>query len=244
MSDKEIKKISVVSLGLLVVMVILLGAAAYTVKAVLSDDSPRKKSSVTMVTLLKPPPPPQIKEKLPEPEQVREIQKKEEVFTSEPQDVGNQDSKPAGEEDNTPAGDNLGVDAEGTAGGDAFGLVGKKGGRSLLAGGGGSGGGGGLGRLSLLSKYTGYTQIVETEIRKRVMKRLDEEGGIPRGKLQVVARVSVDSSGAVIDYRIIGSSGNHRMDEAIKQALGDIKISEPPPDGMPRTMDIKFTYQG
>ena len=244
MSDKEIKKISVVSLGLLVVMVILLGAAAYTVKAVLSDDSPRKKSSVTMVTLLKPPPPPQIKEKLPEPEQVREIQKKEEVFTSEPQDVGNQDSKPAGEEDNTPAGDNLGVDAEGTAGGDAFGLVGKKGGRSLLAGGGGSGGGGGLGRLSLLSKYTGYTQIVETEIRKRVMKRLDEEGGIPRGKLQGVARVSVDSSGAVIDYRIIGSSGNHRMDEAIKQALGDIKISEPPPDGMPRTMDIKFTYQG
>ena len=244
MSDKEIKKISVVSLGLLVVMVILLGAAAYTVKAVLSDDSPRKKSSVTMVTLLKPPPPPQIKEKLPEPEQVREIQKKEEVFTSEPQDVGNQDSKPAGEEDNTPAGDNLGVDAEGTAGGDAFGLVGKKGGRSLLAGGGGSGGGGGLGRLSLLSKYTGYTQIVETEIRKRVMKRLDEEGGIPRGKLQVVARVSVDSNGAVVDYRIIGSSGNHKMDEAIKQSLGDIKISEPPPDGMPRTMDIKFTYQG
>src|SRR3989337_1132410 len=229
MSDKEIKKISVVSLGLLVVMVILLGAAAYTVKAVLSDDSPRKKSSVTMVTLLKPPPPPQ---------------KKEEGFTSEPQDVGNQDSKPAGEEDNTPAGDNLGVDAEGTAGGDAFGLVGKKGGRSLLAGGGGSGGGGGLGRLSLLSKYTGYTQIVETEIRKRVMKRLDEEGGIPRGKLQVVARVSVDSNGAVVDYRIIGSSGNHKMDEAIKQALGDIKISEPPPDGMPRTMDIKFTYQG
>ncbi len=225
-------------------MVVLLGAAVYIVKGVLSGDSPRKKNSVTMVTLLKPPPPPQIKEKLPEPEQVREIQKNEEVFTPEPQDVATQDSNPAGEEDNTPAGDNLGVDAEGTSGGDAFGLVAKKGGRSLLAGGGGSGGGGGLGRLSLLSKYAGYAQIVETEIRKRVMKRLDEEGGITRGKLQAVARVSVDSNGAVVDFRIIGSSGNHKMDEAITQALGDIKISEAPPDGMPRTMDIKFTYQG
>jgi TonB family protein len=234
-------------------MVILLGAAVYFVKAVLSDDSSRKKSSVTMVTLLKPPPPPQIKEKPPEPEQVREIQKKEEGFTSGLQDVANQaglqdvanqDSKPAGEQDNTPAGDNLGLDAEGTAGGDAFGLVGKKGGRSLLAGGGGSGGSGGMGKLSLLAKFAGYAQIVETEIRKRVMKRLDEEGGVPRGKLQAVARVSVDSNGAVVDYRIIGSSGNHKMDEAIKQSLSTIKISEPPPDGMPRTMDIKFTYQG
>ena len=244
MSVKQIKKTSVVSWGLLAVMVILLGAAVYTVKSVLSDGSPQKKSSVTMVTLLKPPPPPQIKEKPPEPEQVRDIQKKEEVFTPELQEAISQDSNPAGEEDSAPAGDNLGVDAEGQAGSDAFGLVGKKGGRSLLAGGGGSGGSGGLGRLSLLSKFAGYSQIVETEIRKRVMKRLDEEGGIPRGKLQAVARVSVDSSGAVVDCRIIGSSGNHKMDEAIKQSLGDIRISEPPPDGMPRTMDIKFTYQG
>ncbi|MBI5237022.1 MAG: TonB C-terminal domain-containing protein [Deltaproteobacteria bacterium] len=243
MSDKQIKKSSVASWGLLALMVVMAGAAVYFVKVVLSDDSPRKKSSVAIVTLLKPPPPPQIKEKPPEPEQVKEVQQKEEVFTPGLQDVVNQDSKPAGEQDNTPAGDNLGLDAEGTAGGDAFGLVGKKGGRSLLAGGGGSGGGG-LGNLSLLTKFAGYAQIVETEIRKRVMKRLDEEGGVPRGKLQAVARVSVDSNGAIVDYRIIGSSGNHKMDDAVKQSLGNLKISAPPPDGMPRTMIIKITSLG
>ncbi len=106
------------------VMIVVLGVAVYLVKMVLSDDSPRKKNSVTMVTLLKPPPPPQIKEKLPEPEPIKEI-KKEEVFTPEQLDVA--DNKPAGDQDNTPAGDSLGVDAEGTAGSDAFGLVGKKG---------------------------------------------------------------------------------------------------------------------
>ena len=100
-----------------------------------------------------------------------------------------------------------------------------------------------MGRLSFLSKFSGYSHIVETEIRKKVMKRLDEDGGIPKGKLQAVVRVSLDSSGSY-KYKIIGSSGNHKMDEAIKQSLAEIKISEPPPDGMPRTMTIKITSQG
>ena len=64
-------------------------------------------------------------------------------------------------------------------GGDSFGLGAKKGGKSIL-----EGDGGGLGKRSLLSKFGGDTQIVETEIRKRVMKQLDEEGGFPKGKLQ------------------------------------------------------------
>jgi TonB family protein len=76
------------------------------------------------------------------------------------------------------------------------------------------------------------------------MKRLNENGGIPKGKLQAVVRVSVDGDGAVVAYRIVGSSGNHRMDDAVEQSLGYLKISEPPPDGMPRTMDIKITSQG
>ena len=100
-----------------------------------------------------------------------------------------------------------------------------------------------MGRLSLLSKFGWYTQIVETEIRKKVMKHLDENGGIPRGKLQAVVQVSVNSAGSIVKYKIIGSSGNHKMDEAVNQSIGDIKISEPPPDGMPRTMSIRVTSQ-
>ena len=231
MSDKQLKTSSPVSWGLIALMVVLLGVGVYIVKTVLSDDSPRQKSSIATVTLLKPPPI-TVKEKPPEPEPVKDIQKKEEII-----DPGPQNETQSREQDDTPAGDKLGLDADGKAGSDNFGLVGKKGGRALLAG------EDGMGKLSLLSKFAWYTQIVETAIRKKVMKHLDENGGIPRGKLQTVVRVSVDSTGTIVQYRIVGSSGNHKMDEAVKQSLGNFKVSDPPPEGMPRTMSIRVTSQ-
>ena len=234
MSVEKKKKDSQVSWVLIALMVIFLGVSAYIVKMVLSDDSPRRKSSIAMVTLLKPPPV-QVKEKPPEPEPVKDI-KKEEIV--DPTQVNDQ-PQDAQSQDDTPAGDRLSIDGDGSAGGDSFGLGAKKGGRSIL-----EGGGGGLGKRSLLSKFGGYTQIVETEIRKRVMKQLDEEGGFPKGKLQTIVRVSLDANGGIIKYKIIGSSGNHKMDDAVKNSLGNIKISEPPPDGMPRTMSIKISSQG
>jgi len=234
MSDKDKKQASTVSWGLIALVVVFLGGASYLIINVLSGDAPRKRDNVATVTLLKPPPV-QVKEKLPEPETVKEIQKEAMVDPT----TGPQNESQNNENDNTPAGENLGVDADGKAGGDSFGLVGKKGGRSILSG----DGGGGMGRLSLLSKFGWYTQIVETEIRKKVMKHLDENGGIPRGKLQAVVQLSVNSLGEVVKYKIIGSSGNHKMDDAVKQSIGDIKISEPPPDGMPRTMSIRVTSQ-
>jgi protein TonB len=231
MSDTANKKSAPKSWGLIALMIVFVVAAVYIVKMVLSEDGPHKKSSVTTVTLLKPPPPVTVKEK--PPEEIKQVDKKIEQTIDTPQD------QPKGpENDNTPAGDKLGLDAEGRAGGDAFGLAGKKGGRSLLAG------GDGMGRLSLLSKFAGYNRKAEAELRKKIMKRLDEEGGIPKGKLQAVVRISLDTNGAVVKFRIIGSSGNNRMDDAIKDSLGNVKISEPPPDGMPKTMDIKIASQG
>ncbi len=235
MSDKDKKQASTVSWGLIALVVVFLSGAAYIIVNVLSGEGPRRRDNVATVTLLKPPPV-QVKEKLPEPEPVKEMQKKEEIVDPA---QGPRDEPQNNENDNTPAGDKLGLDAEGKAGGDSFGLVGKKGGRSLLSG----DGGGGMGRLSLLSKFGWYTQIVETEIRKKVMKHLDENGGIPRGKLQAIVQISVNSTGSIVKYKIIGSSGNHKMDEAVKQSIGDIKISEPPPDGMPRTMNIRVNSQ-
>jgi len=234
MPNSPVKKSNSVPWGLIALMIVVLGAGIYIIKIVLADTRPRKKNSVAMVTLLKIPPV-VIKEKPPEPEPVK-IEKKEEIIDPEPQ---NESPTPKNaDNDNTPAGDKMGLDAEGVAGNDAFGLVGKKGGRSLTAG------GNGFGASSLLNKYAGYTQIVTTAIRKKVMKYLDDEGGIPRGKLQAVVRISVDSDGTVVEYRIIGSSGNNRMDEAVLRTLGSMKINEPPPDGMPRKMDIRIASQG
>jgi TonB family protein len=259
MSDKKI------ILGLMALVVVLLGGGVYIVNMFLSssDASPRTKSGIVIVNLPKAPP---ITEKEKPPEQpVKEIQKKvviteqekDEIVDSGP-NIGpqNTDNTPAGgppgltggpdSNDNTPAGDRLGLDAEGKAGSDGFGLVGRKGGRSILAGRGGSGGvgGGGSGKSSPLNKFGWYTQIVKTEISKKIQKYLDENGGIPRGKLQTIVRISVDSAGAVVQWRIVGSSGNHDMDEAVKQCIGDVRISEPPPEGMPRTLIIRVTSQG
>lgn len=232
MSDKQEKK--PVPWVLIAVLIVLAGGGVYLVKTVLSEDEPRRKNTTATVTLVKLPPP-AIKEKPPEPEPVK-VEKKEELIDPGPQQ---QSQNPQNaDSDNAPAGDKLGVDAEGGAGSDGFGLVGKKGGRSILAG------GGGFGKSSLLNKFSGYAQIVQTEVKKKVMKRLDEQGGIPKGKLQAVIRVSMDGDGVIIDYRIIGSSGNNRMDDAVVHALRSLRISESPPDGMPRTMDIKISCQG
>jgi TonB family protein len=230
MSDDEEKQS--ISWVLIAVFVLLAGGGAYIVKTVMSGGEPRKKDAIATVTLLKPQP--VIKEKPPEPEPVKEVPK-EDIINPE---VNEAQAPQNDNQDNTPAGDRLGVDAEGGAGSDSFGLVGKKGGRSFLAG------GPGIGKGSFLTKFASYTQIVTTELRKKVMKRLDEEGGIPKGKLQAVVRVSVDMDGKVIDYRIIGSSGNNKMDEAIIDSLRSLRISEPPPESMPRTMDIRIISQG
>ncbi len=230
MIDKPLKKSSSIPWGMIVLFVCFLGAAVYVVKIVLAEDGPRQKSAPVMVTLLKPPPPVTIKEKPIEPP--KELLKQQEII-----DPGLQ-NEPESPGDDKPAGDSLGVDAEGKAGSDAFGLVGKKGGRGLLEG------GDGLGKYSLQSRFAGYTQIVQTTIRKGVMKRLDEEGGIPKGRFEVAVQVNLDSAGAVIDYRIIGSSGNHRIDDAVMQVLATIKMKEPPPDGMPQKMIFKINSQG
>ena len=233
MSGQEKKK--PVPWVLIGAFIVLAAGGVYLVKAVLSEDAPRRKDTTATVTLLKPPPPPLIREKPPELEPVKEIKKEEIIDPSVQNDA--QSSKNDSQDD-TPAGSDLGVDAEGSAGSDGFGLVGKKGGRSILAG------GGGFGKGSLLAKFSGYTQIVTMELRKKVMKRLDEEGGIPRGKLQAVVRVSVDGDGKIRDYRIVGSSGNSKMDDAIIQSLRSFRVSEAPPEGMPKTMDIRIVSQG
>jgi len=231
MTTKPEKKISTGQIILGSVVVIVLGTGAYFVKSILGETYIPHKSNIATVTLMKPPPI-TIKEKLPEPEQIKPIEKKEEIIeTVQKQPQG-------ADKDNAPAGDQLGLDAEGVAGADSFGLAGKKGGRSLLSG------GDGMGKISLLSRFTDYTQMVSAQIKKKVMKHLDEEGGIPKGKLQAVVQISVDGEGSIVDYKIVGSSGNHRMDDAVKQSLPHIKLSDPPPDGMPRTMRIKISSQG
>jgi TonB family protein len=210
-----------------VIAVAVLVAGFFLVKTLISDDGGKRKRQIRMVTLLKPPPPPPVKKKPPEPK------KKKEVIEPEKKDVPEQTEEQA---DDTPPGEQLGLDADGSAGSDGFGLVAKKGGRSLI--------GGGLGESSLLRKFAWYTQILQEEIREKVNKVLEKNGGIPKGSLKTYVKIVLDSTGKVTDFEIYGSSGNHEMDEAVHIALRSTLISEPPPDGMPKSMKIKITSKG
>ncbi|MDA8387989.1 MAG: TonB family protein [Nitrospiraceae bacterium] len=230
MSGKKVKKKTPFWLWVFIaLMVVLAGAGVYIIQAVLSGGGPQKKSFVTVTLLKPPPPPPPPKVKPPEPKP--EIPKKEDIVTPQPK----QESKPAGPQ-NKPAGP-LGVVGKGTAGGDAFGLVARTGGRGITVG-----GGGGQGRLSALLKYAGYTRLVQNEIREAVLKQLNEDG--VAGKFQTVVKLGLDARGAVTKCVIVGSSGRGKVDEAVKQTLSSFKLSEAPPDGMPRWLTIRIVSPG
>lgn len=207
----------------------ILGGGFYLVKVLISDGVPRKGRQMHMVTLLKPPPPPPVREKPPEPK----VEEKKEIIKTEPDTQPQQDDQA---KDDAPAGEQLGVDAEGSAGSDAFGLMAKKGGRPLI--------GGSSADQSLLRKYAWYTQIIQEEIRKKVREHLDRDGGIPDGNLKTLVRVTLDRRGYITGHTILASSGSHKMDEAVAAALKVMRLSEPPPDGMPTTLKLRITSQG
>jgi TonB family protein len=209
------------------IALILLAGGAWVAKMLITGDDSKRKRHIHMVTLLKPPPPPKIKEKPPEPKlkEKEVVEEKQEIPDETPEDT-----------DDTPAGEDLGLDADGGAGSDAFGLRAKKGGRALIGGAGSS--------ASLLRKYAWYVQIIQDKLRKEVKRLLDERGGIPGGKLHAVVRIVLDEDGRITHFKIIGSSGNGTVDDAVKQALKVTSLDDPPPEGMPKAMKLRITSQG
>jgi protein TonB len=212
------------------IALLLLGAGIFMAKLVMSDVGPVRKMQISTVNLVQPPPP-VVKEKPPEPEQQIKKQMKEQTIDVAPDNSRSDDNKP----DEKPAGKQLGLDAEGTAGGDAFGLIGNKGGAGLI-GGGGEGGGSPFGR---------YGRLLEDDLNRKVKKRLEASGGIPKGNLKLMVQIDVDSQGKIVRFRIVSSSGDAKLDGAVRDTLKhDGVISQAPPEGMPRGVNIRIASQG
>ena len=204
-----------------------IAATGFAVKALISDDSLKRKRQIHMVTLLKPPPPPKLKEKPPEPE----IKKKEEIIEPEREEPEPEKIDDMSQDD-IPPGDELGLDADGTGGSDGFGLKAKRGGRALI---------GGLGKNALLRKYSWYTRIIQKELRKLINDHMERNGGIPAGDLRVIVQISMDGSGNIVNYSIQRPCGNSQFDNAVGKILGYHQFSEPPPNGMPKTLKLKIS---
>lgn len=212
----------------------------FMVKVFISDDGGHKKA-VYQVTLIKPPPA-EEKVKPPEPEPQKEPPK-EPIQT--PTEIPQPQAQDQPQDNAPPAGDDLGVEGEGGAGSDGFGLVGKGNnykGRDITLGGGG--GGGGMNRLALLTKYGWYTDKLQNDIKKQLKKRVNEEGGVPKGKYEITLKILLDPQGVIKKYRIVASSGNDKLDNALKASLPGLKISQAPPEGMPSLVTLRIVSQG
>lgn len=239
-TKKSSKQSGLVTAGIVVVVLCLL--AGGLVYLVMNDKGGGKKTFVAKVDLVKPNvpdrPPPPPKEKPPEPE----IQKKEAIVT--PADVS-QAQASAAKGDNKPAAEGpLGVQGDGSAGSDGFGLAARgRGGKDVTTVGTGYGIGG-EDQAALLRKYGSYGRLIQDELTRAVRKRLDENGGIPKGKLECVVQIEIDEGGGIKECRITRPSGNSTMDQALKESSGHVKISEAPPQGMRKRISIRVTSQG
>jgi len=218
------------------VFAILIGLG---LKVMLSGGGSKPQKQVQVITLIKPPP--EVKEKLPEPEAPKEVPKQ---TIETPSEAPTPENNAPDADDSPPAGDNLSVDGDGGAGDNAFGLGAKKGGRAITLGGNGGGPGNGMNRLSLLSKYGGYSYKMQGDIEKQVKKVLEKSGGRPKGKQQTVIKLTLAKDGTVLKFAIVTSSGIERLDAAFMTALNGLKLSEPPPDGMPNSMTLKISTNG
>jgi protein TonB len=197
---------------------VILGVVAgmlWFINTMLNSAPPTGKKTVQQITLLQPPPPPpppKVEEPPPEPEVVEE-----KTPDPEPQETDQAS-------DDVPPGEDLGLDADGGAGGDAFGLVGKKGARDLIGGGGGR-----------LAWYNGI-------LKRDIVDQLSEIECLRARKYTATVKLWLSSDGSVNRFELSGSSGNADTDACLRAASKHVRqISERPPDEITYPVRIRIT---
>lgn len=205
------------------VFIVLLIGVFFLFKFLMSNEGSNRQKKPQMVTLIAPPPPPpKVEEKIPEPE-------KQEEKIEQPEEKPDDKPEPPKE---APA-QKLGLDANAGLGNDGFGLEARRGGSNLI-------GGGGAG-----SPFAWYAGQLSNSLQKTANDIIQREGGVPPGKWEKVSfEVTVDVFGKISKYAILKSSGNPKIDDAVKKALQSASTFEPPPPGMPKVLRFAVSLQG
>jgi periplasmic protein TonB len=198
---------------------------------------PRKVMQYTMVRpqpapVAKPPPPPPpvAQPKIAEQPQTTRVELKAQDFA--PPDAAKPAPGPAG-------GGRLSLAAEGEGAGDQFNLVGNPGGRGLLSGGGlgdGSGDGLGEGGGGAGARFGWYYAKVAVEI-EDAFRRLKN---LSTAATRVELRVWIDETGRIGQVRLIHTTGDAQLDQAIQSIVG-LKLRDPPPIDLPMPMIARLT---
>jgi protein TonB len=218
MTDKKHWRVYLPRLAAGLVAALLVGLFVYFVSQQLdSKKSEKREKKIHTITLVKPPPPPPPppREKIPPPPDV-----KEKIEQPEPAPEPEPVQEEAAEE---PAGD-TGLDAEGTAGSDGFGLVGRKGGKGLLGGGG--------------SPSAWYAGIIKNQ----VLALLSDKEQLRRSKFVVTVSVWFDLEGKVERYELLKSSQDPKIDELLALQLAKLTtINKAPPIGIKSPVKLRIT---
>jgi protein TonB len=188
-------------------------AAVYYIQKFIATPAPTPKKVVQQVQLIRPPPPPPQVERPPEPPKV------DDEKIPEPE----QQPTPETPSDQPPPGDLLGLDADGGAGGDGFGLVGRKGGRDLLASGG--------------DRFAWYAGVLKDDL----LSFLSEHPDVRQRAYSVNIRLWLDGGGAVTRVALSSSTGDHDLDRELQKLLGGMeKVAQAPPADMPQPVQIRI----
>lgn len=165
------------------------------------------------ITLLTPPPPPPPQEKPPEPEVKEEAKLEEPPVEDLPEEAS----------DEPPPGADLGVDADGGAGGDGFGLIGRKGGRGLLDGGG---------------PFSYYA----SQLQRQIEDSLLAEEGVRKKAYSIVARIWLRPDGRVLRAELVSSTGNSTVDATLVKAITTAQaVPQAPPADMPQPIRMRIS---
>jgi TonB family protein len=199
-------------------VILLLGIVAFFVFRNGDDDggAPSPRNEIKMISLPPPPPPPPPpKQEPPKPEEPK-FQKEDAPSEEKPPDK-------APEPEAAPISTSIqGNDASGLAAGNGGGMGGN--------GFGGKGGGGG-------SKYGWYAGKVQARVADALRTHKKTRSAI----MSVQVRVWADNTGRISKVSLAQSTGNPELDAAIKnEVLANVVLSEPPPQGMPMPIVMKF----
>lgn len=198
--------------GLGALLLALGGGFVWFVHGFMNSKPPPTKRVVQEIQVIRPPPPPPEQPPPPPPPEEEKLVENEPPPEAEP--------TPSNE---PPPSEQLGVDAEGGAGGDAFGLVGRKGGRDLLASGG-----------SALAWYGG---LVKSEI----LEWLQNVPEARKGSYSVAVRIWLRDDGSIERIRLAQSTGDARRDQAIEAELGRHgRFSQAPPADTPQPVVLRI----
>jgi len=185
------------------------------------EKPPQTKKVAQRITMIQPPPlPPPPPEQKPPPEEVKE----EKIEEPEPEP----EPEPAPEQDQAPPAEELGLDADGAAGSDGFGLAARKGGRSILGGGGGN-------------AILWYGGQIQRQVENGLQSLLADSAAGKAG-YSVIVDVWIGADGRVDRSELSSGSGKADVDQALRAALLRLtaSVGRPPPENMPQPIRIRL----